>query len=80
MTNGNAEEKSKERTNCMKKKDVEGRNIKKRRKKENATKIADAKCNDVPTVWNAANEQRPTEDHPLQKCQTTCHWKSQSKT
>jgi hypothetical protein len=49
-TNGDAEKRSKERTNYMKKKAVKEQNTRKRRKSENATKNADAKCNDAPTV------------------------------
>jgi hypothetical protein len=49
-TNGDAEKKSNERTNCMKKRDVEEQIIRKKKNKENATRITDAKCNDAPTV------------------------------
>jgi hypothetical protein len=49
-TNGNAEKKSKELTNCMKKKAVEEQNTRKGRKSENAMKNDDAKCNNAPIV------------------------------
>ncbi len=49
-TNGNAEMKSRELTNYMKKKADEEQNTRKRKKKENATKNEDAKCNDAPTA------------------------------
>jgi hypothetical protein len=77
----NAEKKSKELMSFTKKKDVEEQITRKRRKKENVMKTADARCNDPPTVSNDVNDQKPTEDHqPQNQCLMTCHWKSQSKT
>jgi hypothetical protein len=45
-----AEKKSRELTNCTKKKVVEEQNIRKKKKTENPTKNDDAKCNDAPTA------------------------------
>ncbi len=78
-TNGNAKKKNKELTNCMKKKAAEEQSIRKKKRKENATKNDDAKCNDEPTVSNADNEQRLTEDHQPQKCRKTYHLKFQNR-
>jgi hypothetical protein len=49
-TNGGAEKKSKGLTNSTKKKVVEEQNTRKWKKKENATKNEDVKCNDAPTA------------------------------
>ncbi len=79
-TNGGAEKKNRELTNCMKKKAVEEQITRKKKKIENAMKNVDAKCNDAPTAWNDVNEQRLTEDHQPQRCKKTYLLKSQNKT
>ncbi len=78
-TNGGAEKKNRELTNCTKKKVVEEQNIRKKKTTENAMKNDDAKCNDVPTASNDANEQKLTEDHQPQRCKKTYLLKSQNK-
>jgi hypothetical protein len=49
-TNGGAEKKNRELTNCTKKKVVEEQITRKKKKTENAMKNDDAKCNDAPTA------------------------------
>ncbi len=72
-TNGDAKKRSRELTNYMKKTVAEEQNIRKKKKRESSTKNDDAKCNDGPIVSNVDNEQKPTEDHHLQKCKKIYH-------